>query len=36
MMIRRRIQLMETEKLHKKYLNLFFFLEHPWKKKNDS
>jgi hypothetical protein len=34
MMIRRRIQLME--KLHKKYLSLIFFLELPWRKKNDS
>jgi hypothetical protein len=33
MMIRHRIQLME--KLHKKYLNLIFFLELPWRKKND-
>jgi hypothetical protein len=36
MMIRRRIQLMETKKLHKKHLNLIFFLEPPWEKKNDS
>jgi hypothetical protein len=34
MTIRRRIQLIE--KLHKKYLNLIFFLEILWKKKNDS
>jgi hypothetical protein len=34
MMIRHRIQLME--KLHKKYLNLIFSLELPWRKKNDS
>jgi hypothetical protein len=31
MMRQSRIQLME--KLHKKYLNLIFFLELPWKKK---
>jgi hypothetical protein len=28
--------LIETEKLHKKHLNLIFFLELPWRKKNDS
>jgi hypothetical protein len=33
-MIRRRIQLIK--KLHEKYLNLIFFLEIPWRKKNDS
>jgi hypothetical protein len=33
MMIRHRIQLMETEKFHKKYLNLIFFLELSWKKR---
>jgi hypothetical protein len=36
MMIRRRIQLIETEKLHKKYLNLIIFLKLPWRKMNDS
>jgi hypothetical protein len=36
MMIQRRVLLIETEKLHKKYLNFFFFLELPWRKKNNS
>jgi hypothetical protein len=36
MMMRRLVLLMETEKPHKKYLNLLFFLELPWKKKDDS
>jgi hypothetical protein len=32
-MLRRRIQLMETEKLHKKYLNLIFFSKTSLEKK---
>jgi hypothetical protein len=36
MMIQRRVLLIKIEKLRKKYLNLFFFLELPWRKKNDS